>query len=393
MLIQTASQEPVLIDECSLPRFWASVWTLLNGAGWAPSTLTRKLRHIEALYVHTDSLGGSLDDALAELDFEVLGNALGSFFAELRNVPNPTSAVAKRWNTAFHFVRDICMRLEKNPTMGRSLQEIHAHIAHLDNLYLGLRPYNVRYGRKPRALPRLVVAELLELSRPGSPKNPFVGEGTQWRVYVLVCLLLFQGLRVGEALNLKADFLKSERDRRTDVVRYWLSVRANERDPDPRAERPSLKNEYSLRTIPVSEPTALSFQAYLENYRGKVNHSFFLSSARRHPLSLSGATKALEQLTEALSAPARAQLLDLTNATYIRPHALRHTCAVVRMKQLLATGSTADQAMMHLRSFFGWSKNSLMPMHYAKMALDERLSETWNDSLDERVAILRSLPR
>lgn len=62
------------------------------------------------------------------------------------------------------------------------------------------------------------------------------------------------------------------------------------------------------------------------------------------------------------------------------------------MKQMLGQGQSPEQAMSHLRSFFGWAKTSLMPMHYAKAALDERLNETWNDALDERLEFLRGLP-
>lgn len=392
MLILLPEHGPVLVDEDRLPRYWATAWTLLHGADLAPSTLKRKLGHIEALYAHTESLGGNLDDALADLDLTLLGNALEAFFVLLRNVPRPTVTTAKRWTTAFHFVRDTCLRLEKNPAVGRKLADVQAHISRLDNLYLGLRPFRIRYGRRPRAIPRTVVAELLEVAQPEHPKNPFVEIETQWRVYALVSVLLLQGLRLGESLSLQADFLKSERDPRTGQLKYRLSVLTNEHEDDPRAEKPSHKNEYAIRTIPVTAQTAQGLQTYLENYRGRVNHSFFLSSARSLPLSLSGASKALERLTEALSLAARDQLHQATGATFIRAHALRHTCAVVRMKQLLAAGSSADQAMMHLRSFFGWSKNSVMPLHYAKMALDERLNETWNDKLDERVSILRSLP-
>ncbi len=365
---------------------------MLHGADLAPSTLKRKLGHIEALYAHTESLGGNLDDALAELDLALLGNALEAFFVLLRNVPRPTETTAKRWTTAFQFVRDTCLRLEKNPAVGRKLADVQAHISRLDNLYLGLRPFRVRYGRKPKAIPRAVVAELLEVMKPEHPRNPFAEPETQWRVYVLVCLLLLQGLRLGESLGLQANFLKSERDPRTDSLKHRAAVRTHEEEDDPRAEKPRQKNDYAIRTIPVAGPTAHGLQTYLENYRGRVEHSYFLSSARSLPLTLSGATKALERLTEALSPEARAQLLDVTDAKYIRAHALRHTCAVVRMKQLLAAGNTADQAMMHLRSFFGWAKTSVMPLHYAKMAMDERLNETWNDKLDERVEILRSLP-
>lgn len=392
MLLPTSSHGPALVDELRLPRYWAAVWTIFHGGALQESTLNRKLGHIEALYVHTESLGGSLDDAIAELDMERLASALEAFFSKLRNMPNPTQMATKRWTTAFQFVRDTCMRLERNPRIGRKMADIHSHISLLDNLYLGLRPFQVRYGRKPRAIPRAVVAELLEIVQPGHPNNPFDKPDTQWRAYVLVGLLLLQGLRLGEALSLMSDFMKSERSHRSGELKYRLSVKTNEYEDDPRAEKPSHKNEHSIRTIPVAAPTAQGFQIYSENYRGRVNHSFFLSSARGLPLSLSGATKSLERLTLALTPAARAQLLDATDATYIRAHALRHTCAVVRMKQLLETGNTADQAMMHLRSFFGWSRESVMPLHYAKMALDERLNETWNDRLDERVSILRSLP-
>ena len=241
MLTELPAHGPVLIDDCMLPRYWATVWSLLHGGSLAPSTLKKKLGHIEALYAHTESMGGNLDDALADLELKLLGNALEAFFVQLRNVPRPTHTATKRWETAFHFVREICMRLEKNPAKGRKLEDIQAHIFHLDNLYLGLRPFRVRYGKKPRAIPRSVAAELLDAVQSGSTKNPFAEANTQWRVYALVNLLLFQGLRISEALTLKADFVKSERDYRTDKLRYRLSVRTNEYEEDPRADRPSLK--------------------------------------------------------------------------------------------------------------------------------------------------------
>lgn len=393
MLLRTHTHGPVLIDDCCLPRFWSAVWVLLHGADLAPTTLGKKLGHVEALYMHTESLGGSLDDMLSDLDLDRLGNTLEAFFVKLRNVPVPTTTTANRWKTAFHFVRDTCLRLEKNPAVGNKMADIQERISRLDNLYLGLRPYRPRYGRKPRAIPRLVVTELLEAIQPGSSTNPFSSAATQWRVFVLVNLLLLQGLRRGEALSLPADFLKSERNPRSNELKWRLSVRTNDMEEDPRAEAPSIKTADSIRTIPVAASTAQAFLIYLENHRGKVDHSYFLSSVRGLPLSLEGASKALEKLTEALSPTAKSELMDLTGARVIRPHALRHTCAVVRMKQLLSSGNTPEQAMMHMRSYFGWSKTSVMPLHYAKAALDERLNETWNDHLDDRLAVLRSLPQ
>jgi hypothetical protein len=62
------------------------------------------------------------------------------------------------------------------------------------------------------------------------------------------------------------------------------------------------------------------------------------------------------------------------------------------MKQMLSMGQSPEQAMAQLRSFFGWSKTSVMPLHYAKAALDERLNDTWSDDLDKRLEFLRALP-
>ena len=392
MLTHTPTHGPTLVDETFTPRYWAAVWALLHGSNLATSTLKQKLGHIEALYQHTESIGGSLDDDLSEMNFDRLGNALEAFFVQLRNVAVPSASILVRWNTAFHFVRDTCHRLERNPSAGKQIEGIQERIQRLDNLYLGLRPYKRRFGAKPRAIPRSVVAELLDAVEPGSPKNPFKAEKTQWRVYVLVNLMLLQGLRRGEALSLPADFLKSERDPRSGEYRWRLSVCTNETEDDPRALVPGIKTAQSIRIIPVAGTTARALQTYSENFRGKVEHGFYVSSVRNQPLSLEGVNKALAVLSTALSSSALKELFDLTGARVIRPHALRHTCAVVRMKQLLAAGNTPEQAMMHLRSFFGWSKTSMMPLHYAKAALDERLNETWNDNLDSRVTILRNLP-
>jgi integrase len=393
MLLILPNRTPVLVDEFGLPRYWVAVWSIFHGGGLARSTLQEKLKHIEHLYQHADNIGGVLDDSLGVLDFNALSAILESFFASLRNVPIPTNTGLARWNTAFHFVKDTCERLERDPEMANRMADIRDRIGRLDRLYLGLRPYRKRIGSQIRALPRRVVLEMIEAATPGSPTNPFEQESTQWRVFSLVSLLLFQGVRRGEVLSLRADFLKSDVDHRTGAQRWRMSVKTNETEDDPRASLPSIKTASSIRTIPVTPQTAVGLLSYAENYRGKVDHGYFLSSMRGAPLSLEGVTKAMQKLTTALTPSARAELLDITGAENLTAHSLRHTCAVVRMKQLIASGQTPEQAMSQLRSFFGWSKTSVMPMHYAKAALDERLNESWNDKLDDRLELLRSLPQ
>lgn len=393
MLIKQTPLGPALVDDASMPRFWASVWSMFREADLAPSTLGQKLAHINALYVHVEEHGQNLDDALSAMDLVTLGSLLESFFVKLRNVPHPNGSTLNRWNTAFHFVRDTLMRLEKNPAKAKPLEAVMGRVNHLDNLYLGLRPYRPKKTFRPKALPRSVVSELLDALQPGSPTNPYRSEATQWRMLAVVSLMLFQGLRRGEALLLPADFLKVERHPRTRDLSFRLSVRNVETEEDPRANAPGIKTQASIRTIPVARQTAEVFQTYSENYRGRVDHGFFLSSVRGLPLSLAGVNKGFDPLTEALSARARAELLDFTGSDRLRPHSLRHTCAVVRMRQMQAADVPTDKAMMNLRSFFGWSKGSTMPLHYAKAALDEQLNESWNDKLDDRLALLRSLPQ
>lgn len=383
----------VLVDRIGLPRYWAAVWSIFHGGGLAPSTLQVKIKHIEALYQHADTLCGQFDDALSALNLDVISTVLESFFVTLRNVPKPTNTAQARWNAAFHFVKDTCERIERDPTIANRMSDIRERMSRLDRLYLGLRPFRKRLGTQLKAVPRSVVFEMLDAATPGSPSNPFLQEATQWRVYSLVTLLLFQGLRRGEMLSLRADFLKSELDLRTNTVRWRMSVKTNESEDDSRASLPSIKTAQSIRTIPVTAQTAEGLLAYGESYRGRVNHGYFLSSMRGLPLSLEGVSKTLQKLTTALTPAARAELLDLTGAEYLSAHALRHTCAVVRMKQLLSSGQSPEQAMAQLRSFFGWSKTSVMPLHYAKAALDERLNETWNNKLDDRLELLNGLPR
>lgn len=391
MLYLLDRRRPVLIDANALPRYWASVWVLMHGGGLADETLKRKLRHIDALYEHAARTGLQLDDVFGSLDFAALENVLESFFIALRNAPEPSSQVLNRWNTAFHFARDTCLRLSKNPQARTSLEHVHLHVSRLDKLYLGLRPKKKRRTAQVRAVPRQVIAELLDLIAPGSGSNPFSGESSQWRVFCLVTLLLYQGLRRGEALVLRADSIRAEVDPRNGQLRWMLKILNNVPEDDPRAEAPSLKTVDSVRVLPISGTTANVVQTYIENYRGKVNHPYLLSSARRQPLSLEGVSKIFQKITECLSDESRNALLQQTGSQYLTAHALRHTCAVLRMKQLIATGQSPEQAMAQLRSFFGWARSSVMPLHYAKAALDERLNESWNDQLDSRLELLRAL--
>lgn len=382
----------LLVDAHMLPRYWSSVWSIYHEGRMAQSTHRQKLRDIESLYLHADGVGCHLDDVLHQLDLPTLGSVLEAFFVTLRNSSGSSSTALRRWNTTFHFVRDTCERLERAPHVGNQMVDIRARMSRLDNLYMGLRPFKRRMGNKVRAIPRSVLMELLDIVTPGSATNPFEYEKTQWRVFALFSILLFGGLRKGEVLMLNAGFLKSERDPVSGQLKYYLSVRTDESLDDPRNSKPSIKTVDSIRTLPITAQTASGLQVYLDNYRGKPNHAYFLNSIQNKPLSAEGVRLIMTRISGALTSQSRVKLKDLTGNDAVTPHSFRHTCAVVRTKQWLANGLSTEQAMANLRSFFGWSKESMMPLLYGKAALDEQLNESWNEALDDRLNMLRNLP-
>jgi integrase len=384
----------VLTDDTGMPRYWAAAWCLLIGGSLAESSLKHRLSNIEALYKYSelDHPVGFLDDALSDQNLPVLEELLESYFVTLRNVPEVGATAEQRWREAVAFTREISERLSKTPELSERFADLGIRLERLDRLYGQLRMTRRTTPNFVRALPASVMSELYDAVIPGSRSNPFKTTAAQWRAYAAFLLLLHQGLRRGEALSLPADFLKSERTKLG--MQFWLNVRTNVyEDDDPRHSVPSIKTLSSIRQIPVSSATATALFTYLENYRGRQNHSFFLSSAKNLPLSAEGLNYFFKILSASMSRATMKILNDRTGMTSISPHDLRHTAAVVRMKQLLVKGDPMPEALQKIRSFFGWAANSTMPHLYAKAAFEERLSTVWGDAFDDRTAMLMELPQ
>jgi integrase len=383
-----------LSDGSGIPRYWAAAWVLFVGGSLAPSTLKRHLTNIEALYVQADAGASAnrLDDALGAADLALLEEILETFWVALRNVPEVDQTAQRRWRDAVAFVRDISERNIRTCETTSKFASISIRLSRLDRLYGKLRPTKKSPPAFIRALPASVLRELYDAVIPGSTTNPFKSDMTQWRVYAAFLLLLHQGIRRGEALSLPADFLKSERI--GTVRQYWLNIRTNEyEDNDQRYTTPSIKTLNSIRQIPVSKSTAIGLMTYLENYRGRQNHSYFLSSARNLALSAEGLHYFFKVLSGSLTERSLSVLYERTGMTSISAHDLRHTSAVIRIKQLLASGDSMPEALQKMRSFFGWSANSPMPQLYAKAAFEERLNEVWGDEFDDRTAMISVLPQ
>lgn len=385
---------PVLVDPLGVPRYWAAVWSSFLPADLAPSTVAKKLSHLEAFYRHAEESQGLevLDDALAKIDVDAICSVLESYFLTLRTRP-VTPATEERWQAALQFVTETVQRLTRGSLMLEHQVAWSGRLMKIELLNAHLHVGRRRRPERIRSLPSEIVEALYQMLDPESSMNPFRGIVSRWRVYTIFMLLLHQGLRRGELLNFPVDVIKSGFDRNRQQTRYWLAVRYNEyEDDDPRFSKPSIKNASSIRQIPVSKPTALLIQEYATNFRGKPDHSFLINSQKQTPLSTEGITKIFQKMTISLPKHLRKILIDHTGDDSISPHDLRHTCAVVRLNQLLSSGIEMTDALEQMRVFFGWSRDSEMPLRYARAVFEDRLTSVWNSKFDERVEVLRSLP-
>ncbi len=385
-------QGPALFDSSGLPRFWASVWSVLQPGDLSLATVTKKLGHIESLYLHADTIlgDGGFDHALATTDVESLITVLESRFVALRNHPVTTSA-DERWQVSMSFVTDVTRRIASSSPSKIRARELQGSLTQLEHRF---SPLYIGHRKRPeriRSLPAEVIETLYERLDPMSPSNPFPNGNSRWRVYLIFMLLLHQGLRRGELLALPLDGVKHSFFSKEQRDRCWLTVRYNAYEDDPRSSRPSIKNASSVRQIPVGEPIARLVDEYVGNYRGRPAHSFLLNSQKNRPLSTEGITKMFEKINNSLPQRVLNLLEDHTGSSHISAHHLRHTCAVFRLNQMLADGVAMEDALQRLRVFFGWSRSSDMPLRYARTVFEDRLASVWKAEFDDRVNVLRCL--
>lgn len=363
----------------------------------ANSTHKKKLYFIDGLYRHADDLYGlgALDDCLANLDDVRIAECLESWFISISNKTNRTDSDEARWQAGLEFVTSVVSWIAKSGADGR-LRNIEKRLHRLSLLYKQLHIAKPRSVEGIRSLPATVVDALYDLLDPESASNPFPRLRTRWRMYVAFILMLHLGLRRGEILLLPADVVKSSFDINSNRNRNWINVSANSYETsasDPRSSRPSIKTKDSIRQIPVSDVTARVVEEYAMNFRGKPAHSYLLNSQSDRPLSSEALTKAFVVISQSLPSEVLNDLRNRTGKSSITPHDLRHTCAVWRLSQLLQHGDPMDEALQKMRSFFGWSRESSMPSRYAKSVFEDRLSSVWNNAFDDRVALLRALPK
>ncbi|MGX0137736.1 tyrosine-type recombinase/integrase [Cupriavidus metallidurans] len=388
MLVRTGLYPPFAIVDAQrlMPRYWATAWMLAAvSSQLSVNTQMTRLRHLDAFYAFVDEHYGrdALDDAISTRDAQRTQQYVESFYFFLTSQSPCSSTTVQRWDTVRGFLQHVAQRLAVAHVSWQALSALLASMARLRKTGHG----RVRFIR---AIPAVTLRDLLALAEPGSPRNPCISTSIQWRNWLVVNLLLLAGLRRGELMLLGIDALKRDIDPDSGEWVQWLDVTTNN-EPDMRTTKPSFKTAQSHRQIPISASLADLYEEYVTHHRhGGQDHGFLLTASNGAPISAESMTKVFRQLSKALSPQAIARFRERAGGRIrVSPHDMRHTCATMRFAMFMMQNSNRDLALQRMRAFFGWSRESTMPEHYARAAIQDDLLKTWDDLFDHRTQQLR----
>ncbi|WP_158239298.1 tyrosine-type recombinase/integrase [Uliginosibacterium sp. TH139] len=348
-------------------------------------------RDVDSFYCYCGSIypEDSLDAILSTLDFAAIEVALDGFFLTLTSKKHRTMCDEQRWRTVLEFVRFVLTWTGTKATQ-IEVSILFKKLKRLEARYAQLRVHRKRKPAPLRSLPASVVQSVYGLLSPDSAANPFRTESLRWCSFVLFLMFLTLGLRRGEILALPVDCLKEQFDDRSDTKRFWISIKKNHYSTnDVRHTTPSIKTSSSIRQIPVGAFVASSIQCYIENYRGKCDHTYLINSQHGKPMSAEAVARIFRRLTASIPKNELKKMEDRIGKTTITPHDLRHTCAVNRLTTFLENGDSAEIALQKLRVFFGWTPGSTMPVRYARSVFENSLQDKLDSEFDTRVNSMR----
>ena len=92
---------------------------------------------------------------------------------------------------------------------------------------------------------------------PSSELNPFKNIKVKWTYYIAYLILSMVGVWRGEVLNLCLNDIKTgkffDNKNKKFIQKYWINIVEHEDQYDTRYSKPNLKNNNSIRQIPIIE--------------------------------------------------------------------------------------------------------------------------------------------
>lgn len=398
-MLSSGERLPILLDREGLPMFEPTVFALteVRGRNLATNTVGGVLRAVMAFQLFLDARGidldarlencsllslGEVEDlarlfrlpltklaALSEVDEQSAPKLVSHEKARMRvqrSLPDEVDpAVAA---TRLRYVRAYIQWLANERQSRHSLdpaaaarlggsvqlvsQAIESRIPHKS----GLGALTQREG-----LSEEHVTELVRITDPGSPDNPWRDPHTRYRNALLIRWLLYLGLRIGEVLGVRV----------SDIVVYRKEVTIHRRadDPDdPRRNQPQTKTR--ARVLPLSATLVTETQAYILNYRasltGAKKHPFlFVASRTGKPMSLAAVAKLFNELRE--KAPSLPESLSA--------HVLRHTWNDAFSAKMDSAGVTPESERQARSYLMGWSPTSDTAAAYTRRHVRNKAKE------------------
>lgn len=210
-------------------------------------------------------------------------------------------------------------------------------------------------------LPQKIVERMLSVTAPESPGNPWKGDGTRNRNYLLIRWLLDLGLRRGELLNVKIADINFQAEE-------LLIARRADDPEDPRRDQPTVKTRD--RKLPLSSGLCDMTFAYITKIRKAISgarvHPFlFVSMGTGAPMSLSSLNKVFAELRDAFPG----EFIEVT------PHILRHTWND-RFSEMIDKKKISEPDEERMRSFLmGWSPTSNTAVTYTRRHVRRKAQE------------------
>lgn len=385
----------ILVDKLNLPRYWVTIYSIFHLNTLAESTKNKKLRLIDTFYEYSEQYFGygKLDQILASIDVDSICQLCEAYFLHIQNNNTSPEISEIKWQTALDFLLNTLRMISRANFNKEKFEDITAKFNRIERLYSSLRIHKPKRIENIRSLPNNLIDYLYAVLDPYNLNNPFHQARSKWQTYIIFLILINLGLRRGELLILPVNAIKHNFDNKLNKIRYWINIENSHKDEDYRYSQPNIKTTASYRQIPISESLVNLIEYYIREHRGKVDHPFLLTSQKDKPLSVEMVNRIFNKISTYIPKDLQEELFNCTYKKNISPHDLRHTCAVLRLQQLLQNGDSMDEALAKLRLFFGWVRDSNMPLRYARAVFEERLSTIWDDELSQHTNILKNITK
>lgn len=416
VVLSSGERLPILLDQQGQPMFDPTVFALteVRGKNLAANTIGNVLRAVMAFQLFLDARGIDLDTRLADGALLSLGEVedlarlcrlkiadLTALSGERANVvaaPAPTQVASHEKArmkaqavsstevapgvaaTRLHYTRSYLQwlaaeRLSRHgldPSVAARLRDAAKRVSDAINSRIPRKSGRDALDQR-EGLSDADVAELLRVTDPHSPDNPWKDQHTRYRNALLIRWLLHFGLRIGEALGV----------RNSDIVDYRKEVTIHRRadDPDdPRRYQPQTKTR--ARVLPVSAELLAQTQAYILTHRRALPEAkrypfLFVASRTGWPLSLSAAQKMFQELRK--KCPALPEDLSA--------HPLRHTWNDQFSEQMDENRVSPENEKQARSYLMGWSPTSNTAANYTRRHVrkkSEQVSLALQDQLVNR---------